>query len=171
MGAISIPVFWLGIVFILLFAVRWGILPAGGVETVGGDGSLVDRLRHLPLARDIVIHARQDLVRRLDDYEFSHPELLARVVDFINVKVMPIILRHAISGVATVNSEDPLLNDPQALAMLIDVFSERGYHALIDLHRIEIPVRVDLQTGAISCREKKVFRITIRFRGSEIRRG
>jgi len=51
------------------------------------------------------------------------------------------------------------------------VFSERGYHALVDLHRIEIPEKVDLTTGAITCREKKVYRITIRFKGSEIRRG
>ena len=55
--------------------------------------------------------------------------------------------------------------------MLIDIFSERGYHALVDLHRIEIPEKVDLQSGAITCREKKVYRITIRFKGSEIRRG
>lgn len=49
MGAISIPVFWLGIVGILVFAVHWRLLPAGGAETVGGDGSIVDRLRHLVL--------------------------------------------------------------------------------------------------------------------------
>jgi adenylate kinase len=30
---------------------------------------------------------------------------------------------------------------------------------------------VDLKTGLINCREKKVFRISIRFQGSEIRRG
>lgn len=135
------------------------------------DPRTFDRLRHLPLARDIVVHARQDLVRRLDEYEFEHPELFGRVVEFIEHKIMPIVIRHAISGMATVNSEDPLLHDLQALAMLIDVFSERGYHALVDLHRIEVPERVDLTTGSISCREKKVFRITIRFRGSEIRRG
>lgn len=135
------------------------------------DPRTFDRLRHLQLARDIIIHARQDLVRRLDQYEFEHPSLFPSVVEFISNKVMPIVIRHAISGVATVNSEDALLNDPLALAMLIDVFSERGYHALVDLHRIDIPERMDLQTGAISCREKKVFRITIRFKGSEIRRG
>jgi adenylate kinase len=84
---------------------------------------------------------------------------------------MPIVLRHAISGVASVNSEDPVFDDPMALAMLIDVFSERGYHAVVDLHRIEVPERVDLQTGAITCRVKKVYRIQIRFQGSEIRRG
>jgi adenylate kinase len=58
-----------------------------------------------------------------------------------------------------------------ALAMLIDVFSERGYHAAVDIHRIEIPDRIDLQTGAVTCRIKKVFRIEIRFQGSVIRRG
>lgn len=135
------------------------------------DPATFDRLRHLPLARDIIVHARQDLVRRLDQYEFGHPTLLPQVVEFIEHKIMPIVIRHAISGVATVNSEDPLLSDPLALAMLIDIFSERGYHALVDLHKIEVPERVNLQTGAITCREKKVFRITIRFRGSEIRRG
>jgi adenylate kinase len=55
--------------------------------------------------------------------------------------------------------------------MLIDVFSERGYHAVVDIHRIEVPEKVDLQTGLISCRFKKVYRIQIRFQGSEIRRG
>ncbi len=135
------------------------------------DPRTFDRLRHLPLARDIIIHARQDLVRRLDEYEFEQSELLAKVVEFIDHKIMPIVIRHAISGVATVNSEDALLNDPHALAMLIDIFSERGYHALVDLHRIELPEKVDLSTGVITCREKKVFRITIRFKGSEIRRG
>ncbi len=135
------------------------------------DPRTFDRLRHLPLARDIIVHARQDLVRRLDQYEFEHSQLFPQVVEFIDHRIMPIVIRHAISGVATVNSEEQLLNDPLALAMLIDVFSERGYHALVDLHRIEIPERVDLATGVITCREKKVFRITIRFKGSEIRRG
>ena len=85
--------------------------------------------------------------------------------------MMPIVLRHAISGVALVNAEDPCLEDPVALAMLIDIFSERGYHAAVDLHRIEIPEQFDLKTGQIKCRLKKVYRIQVRFPGSEIRRG
>lgn len=135
------------------------------------DPKTYDRLRHLPLAREIIVHARQDLVRRLDDYEFDQPELFQSVVQFIDERIMPIVVRHAISGVAMVNREDSLLDDPVALAMLIDIFSDRGYHAMVDLHRIEVPEKVDLTNGAISCREKKVYRITIRFRGSEIRRG
>jgi len=81
------------------------------------------------------------------------------------------VIRHAISGSALVNTEDPLLEDPLSLAMLIDIFSERGYHAGVDVHRIEIPESVDLATGAIRCRQKKVMRIQVRFTGSEIRRG
>lgn len=49
MGAISIPVFWLGIVCILVFAVRLGILPAGGAVGAEGGASLADRARHLVL--------------------------------------------------------------------------------------------------------------------------
>jgi adenylate kinase len=78
---------------------------------------------------------------------------------------------HAISGLALINTEDEMLGDPTALAMLIDVFSERGYHAVVDLHRIDVPESVDLTTGAIKCRMKKVYRIQVRFHGSEIRRG
>src|SRR6185312_5938103 len=110
-------------------------------------------------------------VRRLDGYELKDPEMLQQVVAFIEKKIMPIVLRHAISGVAQINTEDNTLDDPVALAMLIDIFSERGYHAVVDLHRIEVPDRVDLATGAIKCRVKKVYRIQIRFQGSEIRRG
>ncbi len=135
------------------------------------DPRTFDRLRSLPLASDIVVHARQEMVKRLDGYEFNHAPLFGRVVGFVEKKLMPIVLRHAISGVALINTEDPVLDDPLALAMLIDVFSERGYHAVVDLHRIEIPEKFDLATGQIKCRIKKVFRLQIRFHGSEIRRG
>lgn len=140
-------------------------------STLELDPRTVDRLRSLPVANEIIVHARQELVKRLDSYEFGQPELFSQVVTFVSRKIMPIVLRHSISGVAHINAEDPLLDDPTALAMLIDVFSERGYHAVVDLHRIEIPDKVDLTTGQITCRLKKVYRIQIRFHGSEIRRG
>ena len=140
-------------------------------STLELDPRTVDRLRGVPVASEIIVHARQDLVKRLDGYELEHPERFARVVGFIEKKIVPIVLRHAISGVAHINAEDPVLEDPLALAMLIDVFSERGYHAVVDIHKIEIPEQVDLATGQIRCRTKKVYRIQIRFQGSEIRRG
>lgn len=128
-------------------------------------------MQELPVASDIVRHARRDLVTRLDQYEIEHPELFHQVIAFIEERMIPIIIPHAISGRATVSSEDYLLEDPLALTMLIDIFSERGFHASIDLRRSEIPERVDLETGEIHCRQKKVYRIFIRFKGSEIRRG
>jgi adenylate kinase len=140
-------------------------------STLELDPRTVDRLRGIPVASEIVVHARQELVRRLDSYELESEALFASVALFIEKKIVPIVLRHAISGTALVNTEDAMLDDPRALAMLIDIFSERGYHAAVDLHRIEIPEHVDLETGAVKCRLKKVYRIQIRFTGSEIRRG
>ena len=140
-------------------------------STLELDPRTVDRLRGVPVASEIIVHARQELVKRLDTYELEHSELFAKVTAFIEKKIIPIVLRHAISGTALINAEEAVLEDPLALAMLIDVFSERGYHAVVDIHKIEIPEKIDLQTGEIKCRLKKVFRVQIRFQGSEIRRG
>ena len=140
-------------------------------STLELDSRTVDRLRGVPVASEIIVHARQELVKRLDCYELEHPDVFAKVIHFIEDKILPIVLRHAITGTAHINREDPLLDSPLALAMLIDVFSERGYHAAVDIHRIEIPDSIDLKTGKVTCRVKKVYRIEIRFQGSEIRRG
>ncbi len=134
------------------------------------DPRTYDRLRSLPLASELVVHARQEMVKRLDSYEYEHAALFQQVVAFIEKKMISIIKRHAISGLTHINTEDPLLDDPLALAMLIDIFSERGYHAVVDLHRIDVPERFDPATGQICCRIKKVYRIQVRFPGSEIRR-
>lgn len=128
-------------------------------------------LRKIPLASEIVSHARRDLVTRLDEYEIEHPELFHQVVDFIEQRMMPIIVRHAISGHASINSEDPLWEEHLALAMLIDIFSERGFHATVDIRRHDVPERLDLDEGVIQNYKKRVYRITVRFKGSEIRRG
>ena len=47
-AGISVPPFWLALLVIILFAVKLGWLPAGGMETVG-DGSISDRLRYMVL--------------------------------------------------------------------------------------------------------------------------
>jgi adenylate kinase len=130
-----------------------------------------DLLRRLPLASEIVRNARQELVNRLDSYATDNAMTFQKVIEFIDGKVMPIVIRHAISGRANINSEDPVFDDPVALAMLIDVFSERGFHATVDVQRQEIPYWMDMQSGEIQSRQKKVYRFTVRFRGSQIRRG
>jgi adenylate kinase len=118
-------------------------------------------------------HARQELVERIDSY-VEDPErrpLFECVLKLVEEKMIPIVRAHAISGHARINSEHELLDNPETMKMLIDVLSERGFHATVDVHRMYIPERVDLTTGEIRNRIKKVFRIEIRFPPSEIRRG
>ena len=135
------------------------------------DPRTFDRLRPIPLAEEITIHARQELIKRLDSYELTQTDLLIEVTNLIQNDFMPIIQSHAFSGRASVTSESETFANPLALTMLIDVFSERGFHAVVDKRRMEVPESVDLSTGKISCREKIIYRITIYFEGSSIRRG
>lgn len=140
-------------------------------STLELDQRTHDLVSSIPVASDIVVHARQGLVERLDQYTMRHPELFEKVVKVIETKFIPIILRHAVSGRSYINSEDGLFDNPLALTMLIDVFSERGYHAAVDVNQEEVPHRIDLQTGRIETRRKRVYRFSIRFQGSVIRRG
>jgi adenylate kinase len=135
------------------------------------DPRTYDTLRHIPLADEIVQRARQELVNRLDSYQIEHSRLFHAVVDFIQVKMMPIIKRYAVSGRTMINSEECLFEDPTAIAILIDIFSERGFRASVDIHHQDIPERFDLTTGKIEVRTKRVYRMTILFAGSKIRRG
>jgi adenylate kinase len=135
------------------------------------DPRTFERLRPLPLAEELVVHGRQELVKRLDSYEFEHTDLLIKIVDLVGNKFMPIITRHALSGRAIVNSQDPIFNEPLAIPMLIDIFSERGYHAVVDKTIQQIPERVDLKTGEIKFRTNAVYRIQVTFEASKIRRG
>lgn len=130
-----------------------------------------DQLRIIPIAEEIIKHARQDLVERLDDYAENQVELFERVAKHISEKFMPIIIRHAISGKAIVNSEDPLFGDPLALKILLDIFSERGYHTSIDIRKKNLPKRVDFKTGEIETNPIRVYKFEVRYEGSEIRRG
>ena len=130
-----------------------------------------DLISPIPLASQIVQHARQDLVRRLDDYAERNAECFRLVIELIQDKFLPIIKAHAISGQAHVNIETTVFDDPLAISMFIDIFSERGFHAVVDQHRIEIPETIVAGTGKEITRVKKVWRVSIRFEGSEIRRG
>ena len=135
------------------------------------DEATYDKISHIPVAMNISKHARQDLVDRLDAYVERQPQLFDQLVALIQRDFMPIIKRHAISGTAVINSESDILDDPESLAMLIDIFSERGYHAIIDLNREEIPDSIDPKTFKIKTRIKLIYRVRVQFKGSEIRRG
>jgi adenylate kinase len=135
------------------------------------DPKTYDAVRHLPLATDLVRHARQELVKRMDSYQLENGKVFHDVIRIIEERFMPIVARHAIPGMAIVNSEDTLFGVPLALSMVIDIFAERGFRAVANVNRVEIPESVDLETGRITCSTKKVYRFQIEFSGSEIRRG
>ncbi|MFK7736193.1 MAG: nucleoside monophosphate kinase [Pirellulaceae bacterium] len=135
------------------------------------DPETYDSVRHLPLAHDIAQHARQELVKRMDGYQRDQAELFHRVIKLIEERFIPIVTRHAIPGMAVVNSEEKIFEEPLALAMVIDIFSERGYRAVANINLTDVPTRVNLETGEIIHDRKKVFRFQIRFPGSQIRRG
>jgi peptide/nickel transport system permease protein len=62
---VSMPVFWLGIMLMVIFSLQLGWLPAGGMYSAGGDGSLVDLLRHLILPAFTLAAASVALVARI----------------------------------------------------------------------------------------------------------
>jgi adenylate kinase len=132
------------------------------------DNTSHERIRRIPLASDLVKHARQELVRRINSYEKNQSKLFEKVIHAIEHHFIPIVSKHAMTGWAFINSEDTLFNDPVALEMLIDVFSERGYFATVDIRKNELPVRIENNT--IVSERKKVYRFQIRFQGYALQR-
>jgi adenylate kinase len=135
------------------------------------DEATYDYVSQIPVAVTLSKHARQELVDRLDSYADRQAELFEKVVALIKDEFIPIIERHAISGRAVVNTESPIMQDSDALAMVIDIFSERGYHVTVDIRREEVPDSIDPKTFKIKTRVKRVYRVRVYFKGSDIRRG
>lgn len=132
----------------------------------------LDMINIVPLAGDLVSQSRQRLVSRLDSYATS-PTLRSKfhqVIEIISREFMHIVMRQAMSGVARVRTENPLLlTDPIALEMMLDVLSERGFQVILDYERRMIPEHVDLTTGKITNRSQKTMHFEIRFPPPRIR--
>ncbi|WP_207457980.1 ABC transporter permease [Azospirillum sp. SYSU D00513] len=62
---ISMPSFWLGLVLILLFAVRWRLLPVSGMYAIYGGGDLPDLLLHLVLPATTLAVVAAGVIARL----------------------------------------------------------------------------------------------------------
>ncbi len=62
--AVSTPSFFLGLGLVYLFSVRWRVLPSSGMQTLGGDGSPADLLRHMILPVAVLAAAQTPLVMR-----------------------------------------------------------------------------------------------------------
>ena len=131
----------------------------------------LDLINHVPLANDIVLNARQNLVRRLESYQRDSNPLFREVLETIASEFMPVILNHAITGLAKITTENDLFANPSAIAMLLDIFNERGYRTTATVEARDIPSRINPHTNEIFCIKRPRYRFEIRFQGSVIRRG
>ncbi|KAF9350009.1 hypothetical protein BGX26_011752 [Mortierella sp. AD094] len=122
-----------------------------------------EAISHIPLATKIGIHARQDLIRRLEHYCETEPEIFSKAVRFIDQEVSPMVARHAISGQALVRSDNPILSDPKIAEVVISILSERGYAVTMDERVHEIPKRVDPETWEIILERTHVYALNVRF--------
>ncbi|CAO3450521.1 ABC transporter permease [Azospirillum argentinense] len=62
---ISMPTFWLGLLLILVFAVRWQLLPVSGMLSIYGGGGLPDLLWHLALPAATLAIVAAGVIARL----------------------------------------------------------------------------------------------------------
>lgn len=129
-----------------------------------------DSIRNVPLASSLLNHARQQLVRRLDNYRHRHAELFTKVIATLERDVVPVIKRHAFAGHALAHSDDPIFESSEALDMAVDVLCERGFRPTIERQEQIIPVRVDPQTNAIVTAVRRSWVIEISFPPPQIRR-
>jgi adenylate kinase len=116
-------------------------------------------------------HARQELVRRLDSYEHAAPERFREVASFIQARVVPVIVRHALAGRCVVETGEVLFADAMAVDMVLDTLAERGYHAFYEERRTPVPKTFDPKTGAIAVEDRVTHAFEIRFHSPELRRG
>ncbi|MBF0196768.1 MAG: nucleoside monophosphate kinase [Planctomycetes bacterium] len=135
------------------------------------DHDTYDQIKDITLASQIGNFARQELVKRMDSYQEDHPGLFKKIIYLIKDKFMPIISRHALSGLAIINSEDKILSDPLSLPILLDILTERGYHCTVDVNFIDVPDSFDPETYKVKCIHKKIYRFRISFDAADIRRG
>ncbi len=135
------------------------------------DEETFDTIRRIPLVSEIVVAARQRLVERLESYQRDSTDLFQRVVTVIKTEFVPALVLHAMTGLTKLATDNEVFDDPQALAMLVDVLNERGYRTCAIVEQRDVPTHVDLSTGEVKTVRKPRYRFEIRFEGSRIRRG
>ena len=91
------------------------------------------QIRAVRTSAEIVRHARQSLIQRLNTYAREHQNLFQQVIDLLKADFMHIVQRQALAGSAIVRSQSPLFEDPVAVNIALDVLAERGYALSLSL--------------------------------------
>lgn len=60
----SVPAFWLGILFIMFFAVKLKILPSSGTESLRGSGGFIDEFKHFLMPTLVMVLTHVGLYAR-----------------------------------------------------------------------------------------------------------
>jgi len=128
-----------------------------------------DAISKIPVVRELTQHARQNLVRRLDNYETRHSTLFHSVVNMIQEEFLPRMRQQSISGEAQIRTKNAIFDQPLALEMTLDILAERGYRVAYHPIVSEIPIKVDLKTGDILCKTTTTLVFNVRFKHSVIR--
>ncbi|CAG8480846.1 14948_t:CDS:10 [Gigaspora rosea] len=127
------------------------------------DHKTHDAISHIPIATKIGIHARQDLISRLEHYQDLESELFMKAIEFVDNNVIPMVQRHAISGQALIRTTSHELENQHLVNMIMDVLSERGYHVMFDDRVRETPVRVNPDTWEIILEKRHDYMFSVRF--------
>jgi adenylate kinase len=130
-----------------------------------------DAIRHIPLASEIAVAARQQLVERLESYQRESPELFRKVIELIETDFVPALRLHAMTGLAKLTSDSEFFADALVMAMLVDILNERGYRTCATVEMREVPSHVDPETHAVVTVRKPRYLFEMMFEGSRIRRG
>lgn len=129
-----------------------------------------------PPAREIIKHARQRMVARLNAYATDHTEMFQQALDLIRHDFVHILQRQALAGTAIIRSNSPILEHKLAVNMVLDVLAERGYVVALDIVRDRFPDRVepavpgDFSGQPVHNTVLKTWIFTVHFKRPQIRR-
>lgn len=129
-----------------------------------------DAIHLLPTSNEITLHARQEMVRRLDNYSSNEPEVFHAVIDCLKKEFFSIISVHSLVGAAKIRTQNQIFQKPSGIICAIDILAERGFHAICDIQKVKIPLKIDIETGEIITRVEKSWIFNIRFQRPNIRR-
>eukprot|EP01090_Pellita_catalonica_P017079 TRINITY_DN5082_c0_g1_i1.p1 TRINITY_DN5082_c0_g1~~TRINITY_DN5082_c0_g1_i1.p1 ORF type:complete len:476 (-),score=47.53 TRINITY_DN5082_c0_g1_i1:45-1472(-) len=114
------------------------------------DDATYAQISRVPLAEQIAVNSKQSLVKRLDDYQSFYPSLFNEVLGVIENDFIPEIQRQPMAGKVLIRRHNPLFVNKQAVAMVLDIMSERGFKIVYDTTVDRVPDRVS-KAGQIIC--------------------
>lgn len=113
--------------------------------------------------------SRQNLVRRLENYQTRHSESFHRVVEAIQREFVPLLEQHCVSGEALVRSKNPLFSESINRNIVIDILAERGYAVAHHALEERFPKSVNLTTGEIIADVTMTYLFKVKFQIPRIR--